>query len=114
MPDPSPSTTACIAAALMMLAGRPALADPSAHPILVLHLQDYQQVASEELGEAQKILAETFRKSGVQLIWTTGYARTAPTDGLLHADVAMLNATLSQADGSHATVLGKANAEMRR
>jgi len=91
-----------------------AVAAAAGQPVLVVHLHEYEPIRPEELLAATRTVSEAFAAVGVRLVWATGHARLAPADGCFHADVVILNESLSRADGSRATEFGKANAQMRR
>ena len=106
-------TGAVFVATLWTATGR-AIAADAAQPVFVVHLQEKEKIRPEELLTATRTVSEAFAAVGVRLVWARGHARLAPADGCFHADVVLLNESLSRADGSRTTEFGKASAQMRR
>lgn len=107
-----PAAIAMVVAALVP--GPRAFAAPAEVATVVLHLVDYQHVASADLAYAQKEASKVFANIGVRLVWADGFALGAASDGHRHFDVVILNTEMTERRHAVDRVFGEASSETHR
>jgi hypothetical protein len=87
-----------------------ATAEPAA---IVVHVADYQGVRASERAEAFRRASDVFLAIGVALTWTDR-PRHNEADGLIHIDLVILNAEMSDRHRPNPTTFGVASHVTKR
>ncbi len=105
--------TAALAASATLLTARAASAtEIPARATLVLHVDNFANLPSETLNQAEKLLAAIFAEAGVSLVWVEAGERRARQVGERHLKLLLLSRDMAHkkiaADSVGADVLGQA------
>jgi hypothetical protein len=111
-------TTALAVSAALLMARAATAADSKERATIVLHVDDFANLLSGDLGTAEMVVRRTFAAAGVRIIWRQGRDKTPPIDGALYLTVLVLSRQMGEkkiaADGVGPNVLGQAAKECGR
>ncbi|HUR32544.1 MAG TPA: hypothetical protein VM032_02035 [Vicinamibacterales bacterium] len=91
-----------------VMVGDVAAAAPPELITVVVHVKDCERVPARELAAAKQLASDVYEQIGVQLLWTDGASALAPSDGLRHVDLFILDAAMTARHNSDPVVFGQA------
>jgi hypothetical protein len=99
-----------IAAAILagVMVGDVAVAESAAVPTVVVHVKDCQHVPAGELAAAKRLASDVYAQIGVQVVWADGASALAPSDGLRHVDLFVVDAAMSARHNPDPVAFGQA------